>query len=116
MFRTQWDNRRPPTGEKNNGISETLPDQTMSIRTLIQRYAHGLPIQGAKTPLYEGDEEFTPDFAKMDLTELDEYRESLETRIKDSLRKKTQGEGPQEGNKGISPQQGDIPTQTEEGA
>jgi len=56
--------------EKNSGISEAVPDQNMSIREIVERYARGLPINGnVKVPLYEYDEEndqYMPDLSKMD--------------------------------------------------
>ena len=42
-------------------ISKTIPNQSMTARELIIRFASGLPLDGAKVPIYEGDEE-TPDW------------------------------------------------------
>ena len=43
--------------------SQTVPDQTMSIRTILDRYAKGLPTTGMKIPIYEdGDiDNYIPD-------------------------------------------------------
>lgn len=38
------------------GNSETLPDQTMSIREILERHAKGLPVADSKTPIYDEDE------------------------------------------------------------
>lgn len=116
MFRTQWDDRKNPTGEKNNGISETIPDQAMSIRTLIQRYAHGLPLSGAKTPLYEDENEFTPDFATMDLTELHEYGEDLASRLQNSRRQAETGQKSTQSSQAVSEQSGNVQAQAVENA
>ena len=35
--------------------SKTVPDQTMSIREIFQRYAAGLPIGGNINPIYNED-------------------------------------------------------------
>jgi hypothetical protein len=64
--------------------SKTVPDQTMSLRTLIDRHTRGLPITGnAKEPLYHGDEEELPDLKKMDLSEIAELREANRQEIED---------------------------------
>lgn len=61
--------------EVNNQPSLTIPDQTMSIAELVRRYAQGLPIEGQKVPLYDGENEF-PDLTKMDLADRQTYLES----------------------------------------
>ena len=55
--------------------SQTVPDQTMSIRTILDRYAKGLPTTGMKIPIYEdGDiDNYIPDPKTMDLAERQEY-------------------------------------------
>lgn len=58
-----------------DGPSQTVPDQTMSIRELIDRFARGLPLGSGQIPLYEGDEEFNPDMKTLDLAEQQELVE-----------------------------------------
>ena len=43
-------------GQFNTQPSQTLPDQTMSIKTIMERYAKGLPIANALDPIYEDEE------------------------------------------------------------
>lgn len=64
-----------PTGE-----SMTEPDLSLSIPELLDRHARGLPL-----PFYEQDysELDLPDFAAMDLAEIQEYRENLAEHIYD---------------------------------
>lgn len=62
--------------EKNSLPSMTVPNQAMSVRELIIRFASGLPVQAGKVPIYEGDEEF-PDIDKMDLIEREDYYQDL---------------------------------------
>lgn len=71
----------PYTGEVNNQPSETIPDQTMSMREILTRYAKGLPIDGAKTPLWEDGEGFAKDPDTLDLAE----REELATQAREEL-------------------------------
>lgn len=56
--------------EKNDLPSLTIPDQTMSIRTILERYTRGLPINGF-TPLYD-EEDDLPDPRTLDLAERQE--------------------------------------------
>lgn len=61
------------TGAFNNEPSLFEPDQTMSIREIMERYARGLPIADQKTPIYLDEEEF-PDLRKFDLVEIEEMK------------------------------------------
>lgn len=68
--------------EINEGESMTVPDQAMSIQEMLRRAASGLPLDGGKVPMYEGDEDTEdddlighPDLSKMDLVDRAEYIE-----------------------------------------
>jgi hypothetical protein len=58
--------------ETNGQPSMTVPDQTMSIRELIRRYASGLPLGGSKEPIYEGEDGDGIDPRTLDLAERQE--------------------------------------------
>lgn len=68
--------------EKNYKIftqpSMTIPDQTMSIRTILERYARGLPI-GGRTDEYYDEEDTMPDYRTLDLTEIQELHNEVKT-------------------------------------
>lgn len=70
-------------GQVNNEESKTIPDQTMTLRELLVRYAKGLPLEGQKTPIWEGEEGFDVDPQKLDLAEIEELREKAEQELKD---------------------------------
>jgi hypothetical protein len=70
-------------GEVNTLPSMTIPDQTMSIRTIVDRYSRGLPV-AAFTPVYEG-EEYIPDPKTLDLAERQELVEQIQQEV-DSFR------------------------------
>jgi len=70
-------------GQFNNQESKTIPDQTMSLREILTRYAKGLPIDGQKTPIWEGEEGFDVDPKTLDLAEIEELRDKAETEMKD---------------------------------
>jgi len=50
--------------------SETIPDQSLTMRQILERYARGLPLD-AKRPIWEEDDEFNPlpDVRTLDLSE-----------------------------------------------
>ena len=79
--------------------SQTVPDQSLTMRQLLDRYAKGLPLE-AKEPVYYGEDTEIPNFKKMDLTEIDEYRKNLNediTRLsKKERRKKTLDDKPKD--------------------
>lgn len=80
--------------EKNSGVSITIPDQAMSVQKILYNYAHGLPVTGAKVPIYDLDENGDgiplPDLSRMDISEIHNLAESNMKRIKelqDEMRK-----------------------------
>ena len=68
-------------GEKNFSTSETVPDQTLSIREILRRYAFGtLP------PIMSDDLEYSedlPDLRGLDISELHEMRNQARLDVKE---------------------------------
>jgi len=60
-------------GEKNFSPSMTIPDQTLSIKEILERYARGLPMDG-KVPIYEGEDGDGIDPRRLDISEREELR------------------------------------------
>ena len=58
--------------EHNTEPSKTVPDQAMSVRELLQRFANGLPLGGGKDPIYEGEDGDGIDPRRLDLAERQE--------------------------------------------
>lgn len=75
-FKTQYNAEQfPDDGEINNQPSMTVPDMSLSIRQLMDRYARGLPISMKKGEYDEYDPEdefYSVDFSNMDLAEKEE--------------------------------------------
>lgn len=68
----------------NEIISEpslTVPDQALSIREILKRYASGLPLGGSQEPIYEGEEGDGIDPRRLDLAE----RQELEIAARQEL-------------------------------
>lgn len=74
-------NSKPDKGEVNNVPSLTIPDQTMSLREILRRYAAGYPVEGQKEPQYLGEEDDMPDIKKMDLSEIEDYANEYKKHI-----------------------------------
>lgn len=81
---TPW-NRRQPVGEINSLPSMTIPDQTMSIPEILRRFASGLPLQGNKNPIYDGEDDILEgiDPRTLDISEIHELRENMEAELAD---------------------------------
>lgn len=79
-WKTQYNaHRYVPYAEKVNPVSETVPDMTLSLEEIVARYSRGMPVigSGMKTPMFDGDDDFFPEMASMDLAEREEYYEEL---------------------------------------
>jgi len=128
LVKTQYNREEHPCNyEVNDKPSLTIPDQTMSIRTIIERYTRGLPISASQNiPMFQDGEEFNPmpdserldlhdrmEFAQQARQELEEIKEKLNTK---KYPKKTQGvEGtvvpptlPEKGAEGTEAQKIDV--------
>lgn len=70
-------------GQENNEASQTIPDQSMTLRELLIRYAKGLPLEGAKTPIWEGEEGYEVDPETLDLAEREELADKARQELKD---------------------------------
>lgn len=57
--------------ERNTLPSCTIPDQSMSIKEIVRRFASGLPIPTSRQPLWNDSDE--PDIAHMDLADREDY-------------------------------------------
>lgn len=86
-FRTPYSPHVRST-EVNNLPSMTVPDQSMSVAEMLARHASGLPISGAKIPLYEGDQDPLGglDPRTLDLSELQTLRDEAIDREKEKRR------------------------------
>lgn len=70
--------------EKNTLPSETVPDETMSIREIYQRYASGQPLGSVsmREPYYEGLNPSLPlDWNKMDIHERHEFAQKHQIKL-----------------------------------
>lgn len=80
-FKTHF-NSLPDPGEVPTGPSLTVPDQSMSIKEILQRYARGLSTEDReRVPFYDG-EEFVPDIKKLDLADIQELKEQTAEEIR----------------------------------
>lgn len=74
--------QRPRMKATNKQKSMTVPDMTMSIRTLIEKYASGQSLAGEKTPIYdEGLESSGIDLRRLDLIDIQRLQMENKERI-----------------------------------
>lgn len=76
--------------------SITVPDQSLGLKETIARHARGLPITASEA-MYSGGETEYPNLATMDLSEIADYRRSvqeytveLQTKLKKEQQEQTQ--------------------------
>lgn len=84
LVKTYFNREEHPCNYETNDLpSETVPDQTMSIRTILDRYARGLPVGGQLTPEWQEDDEYNdlPDPRTLDLAERQELKEQFTSEL-----------------------------------
>lgn len=82
-------------GEKNSGISATIPDQSLTVKQILERFAMGLGYGNLKVQVYDEDDidfdDQLPDLRRMDLAEAEDFKadvQSLEKRLEKSRKRK----------------------------
>lgn len=72
----------------------TQPDQSMTIQEIMRRFANGMPLEGQRVPLYEGEDAIPIDIACMDLIDREEAirtsteeLNALKERVKEAMAK-----------------------------
>lgn len=78
-----WLNYQHKPNGKDYGKSSTVPDQSLTIRELIERAQRGYPLDAVRTPFYNGEDDDMPDIKNFDLTELHELRQWTNQKIKE---------------------------------
>lgn len=91
--KTQWHNNAETPGEENNMPSLTIPDQTMSMQTILLRYAQNLDTVNPKEGHYQEGDEYSdlPDLRTLDLVD----RQLLSEQFKEELKNLSQKLNPQ---------------------
>lgn len=83
-FQTQYNRKDFPRRHEINTLpSATIPDQTMTIKQIMDRYARGLPLEGVKVPIYEGEDSDLPDPKTLDLAERQELKEQYQEELQE---------------------------------
>jgi len=82
-------NEFPKNYKKFTQPSMTVPDQSMSIKTILERYARGLPVGGRLDEYYD-EEDTLPNPLTMDLAERQELAELYTQEINEIKSRKKQ--------------------------
>lgn len=96
-----------PVAEINTGISETIPDQTLSVREILQKFANGTLDEISRDAFYNDDVEGydMPDLRGLDITELHQMKRDAELDIDEinaMIKLQEQATGNQEPNPSLS--------------
>jgi len=68
-----------PQGEVNNLPSLTVPDMSIPLSVLLDKFTRGQPLPASYNPVYDEDNDL-PDPRTLDLVDIQEMRSNLETR------------------------------------
>ena len=85
----------PKTNRKPTGVSNTVPNQSLTIAEIYRRYASGRPLSGVKAPIFDDDgeghelgfDDFLPDMTKMDLADRQALLEAAKEHMEDVKRR-----------------------------
>lgn len=77
-----WLTYEPKEGKKFTQPSMTVPDQSMNMREIMDRFAKGLPLPDQKTELWD-EESDGIDPRTLDLVDLQEIKMKNSSRLKD---------------------------------
>lgn len=90
-------------GEVNTQPSETVPDQSLTVKEIYQRFASGRPLSKSRNLHFTGDD-FFPESRSLDLVDMhDEYlnasqaRADAENKLQEQAAKRKRGKGGKEG-------------------
>lgn len=73
-------------GEVNNDPSMTQPNQVMTVREIIEKFTHGLPVDAGDPGFYDDPENFdASDFDSLDPFQKVEYLREQRSRIDSDL-------------------------------
>lgn len=80
-FRTHYNRRytdnNPLDYETNQLPSKTIPNDSLTIAQIYERYAKGKPLSVHQyTPIYDGEDVHLPDLRKLDIEEIHQFTES----------------------------------------
>lgn len=73
----------PYQGEINDQPSATVPDQSMTVKEILNRFARGLPLGGQRVPVFDGEEDDMPDIRTLDLAERQEMAENFKRELEE---------------------------------
>jgi hypothetical protein len=78
----------PTKGKIFTQPSLTVPDQTMSIKTILERYSRGLPVGGRLDDYYD-EEDTMPDYRTLDLSEIADLHNEVKTTFEKHRKKQS---------------------------
>lgn len=85
MWIKTYFNNVPTKGKKFTMPSMTVPEQSLTIRQILDRYARGIPLE-SKQPIWDDNadiDDFMPDPRTLDLAEREEFAQSAKAELEE---------------------------------
>jgi len=101
-FKTQYNYHEfTIKGESSNKPSMTIPDQSMTVSELVEGNKRGLPLGGAKVPIWDEnpETEYLPDLNRLDLAEIQDMKDNAQAIINEKRADLEKIENKRRGNK-----------------
>lgn len=80
---------QPTYYESNTLPSEFIPDQNLTMAQIFDRYARGLPLSGARVPVFEPDNDL-PDPRTLDLVDREQLGRQYAAELQELKRREQQ--------------------------
>lgn len=72
----------PKWAEKIEGPSVTMPDMVLSIDEIIRRFTRGIPVEGNRFPIYDGEQDQFPDLTFTDKLQIEELKVTMQDELR----------------------------------
>lgn len=81
--------------ESCEGVTQTIPDQSLTVRQILDRFTRGLGVPGGKLPMFYGEDVEYPDFDRMDISERHDWVRDSKQFVDETFRKANEKPEPQ---------------------
>jgi len=75
-------------GERNDGTIVTNQDDNITLRDILDRAAQGTGLTGSPKPMYFDESDTSPDFSRMEFSDIHSYAQDLKLQIAQNERDK----------------------------
>lgn len=98
-----WEKQVEKNYEPSDNLSQTIPNQAMSVKEILKRHAAGLSVGSPRVELWDGEDDLLPDLSKYDKADrvmimqdfalmLKEKKEKIKQDLLEEVEKRKQSE------------------------